>query len=72
MSHILKRLIVAALIGCTDFSRNFRNEGMDRTQSGIYRIEFYVAYKDYLDDGNHRAIVGKKTALDTNEIPLYK
>jgi lysyl-tRNA synthetase class 2 len=44
----LKRLIVGGFDGVYEFSRNFRNEGMDRTHNPEFTIlEFYVAYKDY-------------------------
>jgi lysyl-tRNA synthetase class 2 len=44
----LKRLIVGGFDGVFEFSRNFRNEGMDRTHNPEFTIlEFYVAYKDY-------------------------
>jgi lysyl-tRNA synthetase, class II len=44
----LKRLIVGGLDGVFEFSRNFRNEGMDRTHNPEFTVmELYVAYKDY-------------------------
>src|SRR5690554_1956068 len=44
----LKRLIVGGFNGVYEFSKNFRNEGMDRTHSPEFTvIEIYVAYKDY-------------------------
>jgi len=44
----LKRLIVGGFDGVYEFSRNFRNEGMDRTHNPEFTIlELYVAYKDY-------------------------
>ncbi|MFM1930942.1 MAG: hypothetical protein RL226_245, partial [Bacteroidota bacterium] len=44
----LKRLIVGGFDGVYEFSRNFRNEGMDRTHNPEFTImEIYVAYKDY-------------------------
>lgn len=44
----LKRLIVGGFDFVYEFSRNFRNEGMDRTHNPEFTIlEFYVAYKDY-------------------------
>lgn len=44
----LKRLIVGGYDFVYEFSRNFRNEGMDRTHNPEFTIlEFYVAYKDY-------------------------
>jgi lysyl-tRNA synthetase, class II len=45
----LKRLIVGGFDGVYEFSRNFRNEGMDRTHNPEFTVmEIYVAYKDYL------------------------
>lgn len=45
----LKRLIVGGFDWVYEFSRNFRNEGMDRTHNPEFTIlEFYVAFKDYL------------------------
>ena len=44
----LKRLIVGGFEWVYEFSRNFRNEGMDRTHNPEFTVlEFYVAYKDY-------------------------
>lgn len=44
----LKRLIVGGLEGVYEFSRNFRNEGMDRTHNPEFTVmEIYVSYKDY-------------------------
>ena len=44
----LKRLIVGGFEGVYEFSRNFRNEGMDRTHNPEFTVlELYVAYKDY-------------------------
>ncbi|MBC8172501.1 MAG: lysine--tRNA ligase [Chitinophagales bacterium] len=44
----LKRLIVGGFDGVFEFSKDFRNEGMDRTHNPEFtQIEFYVAYKDY-------------------------
>lgn len=45
----LKRLLVGGFDWVYEFSRNFRNEGMDRTHNPEFTVlEFYVAYKDYL------------------------
>ncbi len=45
----LKRLIVGGFEWVYEFSRNFRNEGMDRTHNPEFTVlEFYVAYKDYI------------------------
>ena len=44
----LKRLIVGGFDWVYEFSRNFRNEGMDRTHNPEFTVlEFYVTYKDY-------------------------
>lgn len=44
----LKRLIVGGFDFVYEFSRNFRNEGMDRTHNPEFTVlEFYVAYQDY-------------------------
>src|SRR5690554_5636049 len=44
----LKRLIVGGFDGVYEFSKNFRNEGMDRTHNPEFTVmEVYVAYKDY-------------------------
>lgn len=45
----LKRLIVGGFDGVYEFSKDFRNEGMDRTHNPEFtQVELYVAYKDYL------------------------
>lgn len=45
----LKRLIVGGFEWVYEFSRNFRNEGMDRTHNPEFTIlEWYTAYKDYI------------------------
>jgi len=44
----LKRLIVGGYDGVYEFSKDFRNEGMDRFHNPEFtQIELYVAYKDY-------------------------
>lgn len=44
----LKRLIVGGFDGVYEFSKNFRNEGMDRTHNPEFTaMEIYVSYKDY-------------------------
>ncbi|MBU6157469.1 MAG: lysine--tRNA ligase [Bacteroidetes bacterium] len=44
----LKRLLVGGFDWVYEFSRNFRNEGMDRTHNPEFTIlEWYTAYKDY-------------------------
>ncbi|MBT8254112.1 MAG: lysine--tRNA ligase, partial [Bacteroidia bacterium] len=44
----LKRLIVGGFDGVYEFSKDFRNEGMDRTHNPEFTVmELYVSYKDY-------------------------
>lgn len=44
----LKRLIVGGFDGVYEISKDFRNEGMDRTHNPEFTmLELYVAYKDY-------------------------
>jgi lysyl-tRNA synthetase class 2 len=44
----LKRLLVGGFEGVYEFSRDFRNEGMDRTHNPEFTVmEMYIAYKDY-------------------------
>jgi lysyl-tRNA synthetase class 2 len=44
----LKRLIVGGFDGVYEFSKDFRNEGMDRFHNPEFtQVELYVAYKDY-------------------------
>lgn len=61
----LKRLIVGGFDWVYEFSRNFRNEGMDRTHNPEFTIlEFYTAYKDYLWMMNVTEKLLEKTAID--------
>lgn len=63
----LKRLIVGGFEGVYEFSKNFRNEGMDRTHNPEFTcMEIYVAYKDYnwMMDFTERMI--EKVAMDVN------
>jgi len=63
----LKRLIVGGFDGVYEFSRNFRNEGMDRTHNPEFTVmELYVAYKDYnwMMDVTEELL--EKIALDVN------
>jgi len=65
----LKRLIVGGFNWVYEFSRNFRNEGMDRTHNPEFTIlEFYVAYKDYLWMMDTTEKLLEETALATNGI----
>ena len=63
----LKRLIVGGFEGVYEFSKNFRNEGMDRSHNPEFTcLEIYVAYKDYhwMMDFTERLI--EKVCLDVN------
>lgn len=61
----LKRLIVGGFDWVYEFSRNFRNEGMDRTHNPEFTIlEFYVAYRDYYWMMNTTEKLLEKIALD--------
>ncbi|MBC7947325.1 MAG: lysine--tRNA ligase [Chitinophagaceae bacterium] len=63
----LKRLIVGGFDWVYEFSRNFRNEGMDRTHNPEFTIlEFYVAYKDYLWMMETTEQLLEKAAMDVN------
>ena len=61
----LKRLIVGGFDWVYEFSRNFRNEGMDRTHNPEFTIlEFYTAYKDYEWMMNTTEQLLEKAAID--------
>ena len=61
----LKRLIVGGFDWVYEFSRNFRNEGMDRTHNPEFTIlEFYTAYKDYFWMMETTEQLLEKAALD--------
>ena len=63
----LKRLIVGGFDGVYEFSRNFRNEGMDRTHNPEFTVmELYVAYKDYNWMMDITEELLEKIALDVN------
>src|SRR5690606_24407149 len=63
----LKRLIVGGFDWVYEFSRNFRNEGMDRTHNPEFTVlEFYVAYKDYFWMMETTEKLLEQTALATN------
>jgi len=70
----LKRLIVGGFDWVYEFSRNFRNEGMDRTHNPEFTIlEFYVAYKDYYWMMDFTEKMLEKVAIDlhgTTEVPM--
>lgn len=63
----LKRLIVGGFEGVFEFSRNFRNEGMDRTHNPEFTVmELYVAYKDYRWMMDYIEGVFRKVAIAAN------
>lgn len=67
----LKRCIVGGFDGVFEFSRNFRNEGMDRTHNPEFTVmELYVAYKDYLWMMDFIEGVFRKVATAANGTPL--
>jgi lysyl-tRNA synthetase class 2 len=69
----LKRLIVAGFEGVYEFSRNFRNEGMDRTHNPEFTImEIYVAYKDYFWMMDFTEAMLEHVALTVNETAEVK
>jgi len=69
----LKRLIVGGFNWVYEFSRNFRNEGMDRTHNPEFTVlEFYVAYKDYLWMMETTEQMLEKTAIATNGTTIVK
>ena len=63
----LKRLIVGGFDGVYEFSKDFRNEGMDRTHNPEFTImELYVAYKDYFWMMETTECLLEKVAIDSN------
>lgn len=70
----LKRLIVGGFEGVYEFSKDFRNEGMDRTHNPEFTVmEIYVAYKDYNWMMDFTEEMLEKVALDLHgktEVPL--
>ncbi len=63
----LKRLIVGGFDGVYEFSKNFRNEGMDRTHNPEFTaMEIYVSYKDYnwMMDFTERLLENCATAVN--------
>lgn len=63
----LKRLIVGGFEGVYEFSKNFRNEGMDRTHNPEFTaMEIYVAYKDYNWMMNFTEQLLEKICLEVN------
>jgi lysyl-tRNA synthetase class 2 len=63
----LKRLIVGGFDAVYEFSKDFRNEGMDRTHNPEFTVmELYVAYKDYHWMMNMTEQLLEKVAIDAN------
>ncbi|NLI71572.1 MAG: lysine--tRNA ligase, partial [Bacteroidales bacterium] len=63
----LKRLIVGGFEGVYEFSKNFRNEGMDRTHNPEFTaMEIYVAYTDYNWMMEFTEQLVEKVCLDVN------
>ena len=63
----LKRLIVGGFAGVYEFSKNFRNEGMDRTHNPEFTcMEIYVSYKDYNWMMNFTEKMLEKICMDVN------
>lgn len=63
----LKRLIVGGFEGVYEFSKNFRNEGMDRNHNPEFTcMELYVQYKDYKWMMKYTEKLLEKIALDVN------
>ena len=64
----LKRLIVGGFGGVYEFSKDFRNEGMDRTHNPEFTVmELYVAYKDYFWMMETTEALLEKVASDTHQ-----
>ncbi len=64
----LKRLIVGGYDGVYEFSKDFRNEGMDKTHNPEFTVmEIYVAYKDYNWMMNFTEEMLEKVALDLHK-----
>ncbi len=63
----LKRLIVGGFEGVYEFSKNFRNEGMDRNHNPEFTcMELYVQYKDYKWMMKYTEQLLEKIAMDVN------
>lgn len=63
----LKRLIVGGFDAVYEFSKDFRNEGMDRTHNPEFTVmELYVAYKDYNWMMKMTEDLLEKVAIDSN------
>ena len=65
----LKRLIVGGFDGVYEFSKDFRNEGMDRTHNPEFTVmELYVAYKDYFWMMETTEALLEKVAIESNGV----
>ena len=65
----LKRLIVGGFDGVYEFSKDFRNEGMDRSHNPEFTVmELYVAYKDYFWMMETTEALLEKVLLDTQGV----
>ena len=63
----LKRLIVGGFEGVYEFSKNFRNEGMDKNHNPEFTcMELYVSYKDYKWMMCYTEKLLERIALDVN------
>jgi lysyl-tRNA synthetase class 2 len=69
----LKKLIVGGFDGVYEFSKDFRNEGMDRMHNPEFTVmEIYVAYKDYIWMMDFTEEMIEKVALDINGTTKFK
>jgi len=69
----LKRLIVGGYDGVYEFSKDFRNEGMDRYHNPEFtQMELYVAYKDYEWMMNLVEEMVEKIAIDMHGTTVVK
>jgi len=69
----LKRLIVGGFEGVYEFSKNFRNEGMDRTHNPEFTcMEIYISYKDYNWMMDFTEAMLEKICIDVNGVPEVK
>ena len=65
----LKRLIIGGFDGIYEFSKDFRNEGMDRNHNPEFTVmELYVAYKDYFWMMEMTEQLLEKVAIDTHDM----
>lgn len=63
----LKRCIVGGLDRVFEFTKNFRNEGMDRTHSPEFSaLEFYEAFADYNDMMVHFENIWERACIAAN------